>query len=124
MKLARLVGICWYGAVAAIVLVCIAAPLLTPATPANPSGNAGLSAPILALCAGALALAQALRPGDLALGRAPAICAGVASLGSAYMWIADAAGTHPATPALPGLFWLMLGLTAVALGGIFFTRRG
>ena len=72
---------------------------------------------------GALAVAQALRPGGLRFSQALAIGAGITSLAGAYLWIADAAGTHPPAPAIPRLLWLLRIVTAVASVGIFLTRR-
>ncbi len=123
MNLARAIAMVWYAVIGTVAVVAFLVPLLTPPTPENPTADAGLHAPILALCAGAFAVAQALRPGGLRLAQAPAIGAGIASLGSAYFWIADAAGTHPRDPAYPGLLWLLLIGTAVASVGIFLTRR-
>ena len=123
MNLARAIALVWYTAIGAVAVVAFLVPLLTPPTPENPTADAGLHAPILALCAGALAIAQALRPGGLRFAQAPAIGAGIASLASAYLWIADAAGTHPREPAYPGLLWLLLIVTVLASVGIFFTRR-
>ena len=123
MKLARAIALVWYVTVGVVTMAAFFVPLLTPPTQDNPTADAGLYAPILALCAGALAIAQALRPGGLRFAQAPGICAGIASLGSAYLWIADAAGTHPREPVFPVMLWLFLVVPVLAAAGIFLTRR-
>ena len=122
MKLARVIALVWYAMVGIVTIAAFLVPLLTPPTQDNPTADAGLYAPILALSAGALAIAQALRPGGLRFAQAPGIGAGIASLGSAYLWIADAAGTHPRAPAFPVILWLFLAVTVLAAAGIFLTR--
>ena len=123
MKLARAIALVWYATIGIVTIAALLIPFLTPPTQDNPTADAGLYAPILALSAGALAIAQALRPGGLRFAQAPGICAGIASLGSAYLWIADAAGTHPREPAFPIILWVFLGVTVFAATGVFLTRR-
>lgn len=123
MDLTKTIAVVWYAAIGSVATAAFLAPLLTPPTQENPTADAGLYAPILALCAGALAIAQALRPGGLRFAQAPGVGAGIASLGSAYLWIADAAETHPREPAFPAMLWLLLSITVLAAAGIFLTRR-
>ena len=73
--------------------------LLTPPTIENPTSDAGLVAPVIALCTAAIVFAQAMNPRGLRIQRTPGIFIGVGSMASAYLWMAAEAETHPTDPA-------------------------
>ncbi len=73
---------------AAIAIAAFAVPMLTRPTEENPTADAGLFAPVIALCTAAIFFAQAVNTGGLRIRRTPGIFIGVGSMASAYLWIA------------------------------------
>ena len=104
----------WYWTLGVIAAAAIAAPMLAESTESDPSAGAGVSAPIVALCTAAIVFSEAMHAGELRIRRIPSIFVGIGGLGSAYLWIADAAKTHPANPELPLVLGIIFGLAAVA----------
>ena len=109
---------------ALIAIVAFLSPLLTSPTEENPTGNAGLFAPVIALCTAAVVLTQAVKAGGLKFQRIPSIFIGVGSMASAYLWIAAEARAHPADPALPGVLLVLLVVTALSTIAIPFLAMG
>ena len=103
----------WYAALAVTAVLAFATPLLTSPTDENPTGDAGLSAPVVALCTAALILSQAMSAGGLQIRRLPSIGIGLGSVASAYLWMADEAGTHPLDPRLPIFIGVLLAFAAL-----------
>lgn len=100
---------------AVVAAAAFAHPMLTPSTEANPTANAGLFAPVIALCTATIVLAQAVNPGGLRIRRMPGILIGVGSLLSAYLWMTAEAGAHPRDPALPIVLFILFALAAVGI---------
>ena len=93
----------------AIALYCVACTVATVAfitamtsemTQDNPSGEAGLYAPLVALSVAVLFLVEAFDVGVWPSRRLRIVAVGLGSLASAYLWIADEAGVHPSDPKL------------------------
>ncbi len=103
-----------YWAIGLVAVVAFLAPLLEPATEEDPTGGAGVSAPIIALCVAAVLLSQALSSGGMRLRRVPSIFIGIGSVASAYLWIAAEARVHPSDPQLPLILGILLLVAAFA----------
>ena len=85
--------------------------ILSESTEEDPAGIAGL----VALCIASTVLAQAVNGGELQIRRAPRIFIGLGSMASAYLWVADAADTHPANLSFLLLLLLLFGVVAVPM---------
>ena len=103
-----------YWVIGLIAVVAFVAPLFETATEEDPTGGAGISAPIIALCTAAVLLSQALGNGGMQFRRIPSIFIGIGSVASAYFWIAAEAGAHPFAPQLPLILGILLLLAAFA----------
>ena len=103
-----------YWIIGLIAVIAFVAPLLEPATQEDPTGGAGVSAPIIALCTAAILLSQALGSGGMRLRRMPSIFIGIGSVASAYLWIAAEGRVHPFDPQLPLILGILLLLAAFA----------
>ena len=112
--LLRAISAWWYWTLALIAAAAFAAPLFEASTKEDPSGGAGISAPIVALCAAAILLSEALNAGELRIRRIPSMFVAIGGLASAYLWVSDAAKTHPTNPELPLVLAVILGSAAVA----------
>ncbi len=87
-------------------------PMLGSASADYPAGSAGLFAPIIALSVAATVLLQAAIAKVRQLRRLPPAFVGLGSMASAYMWMADAADTHPMDPALSIPVLMLFGMAA------------
>ena len=103
-------GIYWYIVSAILGIVTFVASMIAEPTAANPAGEAGLYAALVALCTAGIILAEALRESKDHL--LPKICIGLGTLATAYLWIADEAGVHPKNPNLLGNVLLLYLLAA------------
>ncbi len=103
----------WYGVAAVAAGFAFLATLLSTPTQEDPTGGAGLFAPVVALCVAAMVLAEAIRAGGLQIRRAPGIFIGLGSMASAYLWMADAGETHPREPVLLGTLALLFVMGAI-----------
>lgn len=111
----RAIVIWWQWIVAVIAIAAFLAPLVTPPTEDNPTADAGLFAPVIALCVAAMVLTQAaVQARGLKVRTVPNIGIGIASMASAYLWIADEAETHPLDPELPVVLLALLIAAALA----------
>lgn len=100
------------------VLVALSAflnPMLTSPSEDNPTGNAGISVSIIALCLAAIAFIRSTKSNRSGFGRIPAMCVGVGGLVSAYLLVAATTGVHPRDPLLPTLLLLLFAVPAAAL---------
>lgn len=105
-----------YGTFVFVAAVAFATPLFQESTEEDPSGGAGLYAPLIALCVAATLLLEALKPGEFRIRRIPSIFAALGGSASAYFWVADAAKTHPFSWELPLVLLVILGLAAFTTG--------
>ena len=117
----------WWILIASIVGVAtFVSGFFSSATPEDPSGGAGVFGGILALCVAAIVFAEKVNPAVTKFRRAPEVCIGVGSVGSAYLLLVGAAGAHPTDPTLPdilGMIWGAAGVTALILAIIAWTIR-
>ena len=91
----------WWPVLCSIVAAfAFATPFLTSGTADAPSGEAGLYAALIALCAAAMITAEAVNADKMQIRKPQAICIGTCALASAYLWIAAEAEIHPADPQL------------------------
>ena len=97
-----------------IAAAAFAVPLLEESTKEDPTGGAGIYAPIVALCAAAILLSEAMNAGELRIRRIPSFFVGIGGLASAYLWVADATKTHPTNPELPLAMVVIFALASVA----------
>ena len=109
---------------AAVGAAAFVGPILTSPTETNPTADAGLFAPVIALCTASIVFAQAVNPGGLIIRRTPGILIGVGSLLSAYLWMAAEADAHPADPALPIVLLILFSAAAVGILAIAFLTPG
>ena len=98
----------WYWAVGLIAVLAFLVPLSVAPTEEDPTGGAGQSAPIVALCTAALLISRSRNIGGL-LG----VLIGIGSVASAYLWMAAEAGVHPFSLELPVTLSILLGLAAM-----------
>ena len=103
----------WQWIVVVAATLAFIVPMITPSTEENPTGDAGLYAPVVALSVAAMILTQAVQSGGLRSRPVPGIFIGLGSMASAYLWIADEAGAHPLNPELPLVLLLIFGLVAL-----------
>ena len=87
---------------------------VAPTDPQNPGREAGMFAPVIAICVAAMLLAEALNARGLQLRRTPGILIALGSMASAYLWMAAESGTHPREPALIGTLALIFSVGALA----------
>ena len=97
-----------------IAVVAFVAPLFEESTKDDPTGGAGISAPIVALCTAAVLLSQAMTAGGMQFRRIPGLFVGIGSIASAYLWIAAEARVNPFDPELPLVLGILLAAAAVA----------
>lgn len=103
----------WYAAVAVAAIAALTIPLVTKPTEEDPTGGAGLYAPMVAFCVALYVISQAINTGGLHFQRVPAISIGIGSLLSAYLWMADGAGVHSLDPTLPIVVAVLLAWAAI-----------
>ena len=95
----------WWIIVASFVgLATFASAFFSPATEEDPSGGAGIFGGIIALCVAAIVFAEKVNPAVTKFRRAPEVCIGVGSVGSAYLLLLGAAKAHPTDPRCQ-VFW-------------------
>ncbi len=107
-----------YWAIGLIAVAAFMAPLFNPATEEDPTGGAGVSAPVIALCTAAVLLSQAVGSGGMRFRRMPSIFIAIGSVTSAYLWMAAEARVHPFDPQLPlvlGILLLLAAFTMIAV---------
>ena len=100
--------------------------MLTHGSHENPAAVAGWSAAMLAMCVGAIALAEAAYRQGQPVRRAPGVFLGVVAIAGAYLWIADEVGVHPADPMLfgaVGVLWIAVAVFAFAVSMILLIAR-
>ena len=100
----------WVAAVAALIVFMV--PFLTPPTDEDPTGGAGLLAPVVALCVAAMILTEAIKAGGLKIRRIPSISIGLGGIGSAYLWMAAESNAHPLDPELPLALAILFAMAA------------
>jgi hypothetical protein len=103
----------WVAAVAALIAFMV--PFLTPPTDEDPTGGAGLLAPVVALCVAAMILTEAIKAGGLKIRRIPGIFIGLGSIGSAYLWMAAESNAHPLDHELPLGLAILFAMAAFTL---------
>ena len=117
----------WWILIASIVGVAtFVSAFVSPATAEDPSGGAGVLGGIMALCVAAIVFAEKVNPAVTKFRRAPEVCIGVGSIGSAYLLLVGTAEAHPTDPTLPGILamiWGAAGVTALILAIIAWTVR-
>ena len=96
-------------------LIAFMVPFLTPPTDQDPTGGAGLFAPVVALCVAAMILTEAMKAGRLKIRRIPSIFIGLGSMGSAYLWMAAESDAHPLDPELPLALIILFAMAALTL---------
>ena len=89
------------GVAAVAALIAFMVPFLIAPTDQDPTGGAGLLAPVVALCVAAMILTEAIKAGGLKIRRIPSISIGLGGIGSAYLWMAAESNAHPLDPELP-----------------------
>ena len=90
-----------YAMLLLIGAVAVAEPLRTPATAEDPTGGAGLFAPVIAMCVALMFLTQATHDQRSSLiRRLVSSATAIGSYIAAYYWLADEAGMHPSGPDL------------------------
>ena len=95
-----------------LALLAFVAPLVETITPDNPTGGAGVYAPIIALCTAAMAILESVVTEEQ--GRIISkIFIAVGALASSYLWIAEGAKMHPFEPTLSLQLLLLFGLTGL-----------
>ena len=103
----------WVAAVAALIAFVI--PLFNAPTDEDPTGGAGLLAPVVALCVAAMILTEAIKAGELKIRRFPSIFISLGSMGSAYLWMAGENNSHPLDPELPVALAILFAIPALTL---------
>lgn len=114
----RAISVWWYSIATVIAIAAFLAPLLTAPSDENPTGGAGLFAPVVALCTAAIVLAEAVNAKRFQFRRIPSMFIGIGSMATAYLWMAAEADVHPANPTLLGaisLLWIVAALATVAM---------
>ena len=105
----------WSWVVAVAALFALLIPFFTPPTDQDPTGGAGLIAPVVALCVAAMILTEAIKAGKLQIRRFPSIFIGLGSMGSAYLWMAAENNSHPRDPELPLALIILFAAAALTL---------
>ena len=90
-------------------------PILTAPTDQDPTGGAGLFAPVVALCVAAMILTEAIKAERLQIRWVPSIFIGLGSMGSAYLWMAAESDAHPLDPELPLALIILFAAAALML---------
>ena len=103
------------GVAAVAALIAFMVPFLIAPTDQDPTGGAGLSAPVVALCVAAMILTEAIKAGRLQIRRIPGIFIGLGSIGSAYLWMAAESNAHPLDPELPLTLAILFAIAALTL---------
>ena len=93
-------------------LIAFMVPFLIAPTDQDPTGGAGLFAPVVALCVVAMILTEAIKAGGLKIRRIPSISIGLGSIGSAYLWMAAESNAHPLDPELPLALAILFAMAA------------
>ena len=112
----------WYVVAAASAAISFSIPMMTTATEQDPTGGAGIFAPLVAICVAAMVLAEAVNARGLQIRKWPGILIAIGSMASAYLWMADAGETHPREPILLGtlaLLFIMGAILAVPVIALF-----
>lgn len=94
------------------------AALRSQVTEGNPSGEAGLYAPVIALSVAAMVFAEVFGVDSRISRRWRAICIGVGSLLCAYLGMADGAKVHPSNLKLLfdiSVVWIIAAIASFAL---------
>ena len=106
----------WWSVVAAgAAVIAFIIPLLNAPTDQDPTGAAGLFAPVVALCVAAMILTEAIKAGGLQVRRIPSIFIGLGGMGSAYLWMAEASDAHPRDLELPLTLVILFVIAALTL---------
>ena len=104
----------WWSTVAAVAaVIAFIIPLLNTPTDQDPAREAGLFAPVVALCVAAMILAESIKAGGLQVRRIPGIFIGLGSMGSAYLWMAEASDAHPRDLELPVTLVILFAIAAL-----------
>ena len=109
----------WFAVAAGAAVIAFIIPLLNTATDEDPAREAGLFAPVVALCVAAMILAESTKAGGLQVRRVPGIFIGLGSMASAYLWMAEASDVHPRDFELPLTLAILFGLAALMLRGLY-----
>ena len=94
------------------------AALRSEETVANPSGEAGLYAPVIALSVATMLLAEVFGVDSRISRRWRAVGIGIGSWLSAYLWMADGAKVHPSNLILLfdlSMLWILAAIVSFAL---------
>ncbi len=102
----------WSLVAAAAATIALLIPFLTAPTDQDPTGGAGLFAPVVALCVAAMIFTEALKAGRLQIRRIPGVFIGLGSMGSAYLWMAAENNSHPLDPELPLALAILFAMAA------------
>ena len=105
----------WSGVAAVAAVIAFIFPLLNAPSDQDPTGGAGLFAPVVALCVAAMILTEAIKAEGLKVRRIPGILIGLGSMGSAYLWMATESDAHPLDPELPVTLAILFGIAALML---------
>ena len=112
----------WSGVAAVAALIAFMIPLLTAPTDEDPTGGAGLFAPVVALCVAAMILTEAIKAEGLQIRRIPSIFIGLGGMGSAYLWMAAESDAHPLNPELPVALVILFAMAALTFTVSLFAR--
>ena len=105
----------WFVVATAAAIISFVMPFLEPPTDQDPTGGAGSFAPIVAVCVGAMIVAEAVRSEGLQIRWKPGICIGLGSMGSAYLWMAAESDAYPRNLELPLTLILLSVMAAVVV---------
>ena len=100
----------WYGVAAASAVISLSIPLLTTPTIQDPTGGAGVFAPLVAMCVAAMVLAEAVNAGGLQIRKMPGVLIAIGSMASAYLWMATESEVHQRELILLGELALLFSL--------------
>lgn len=110
----RAIVVWWYSIAIVIAVAAFVAALIDD----DPTGEAGLYAPVVALCTVAIVLGEAVNSRGVQFRRTPGFFVGLLGMATAYLWMAAEARIHPANPALLGeisLLWILAALATVMM---------
>ena len=99
-------------------------PMFGSPTESDPTSSAGVFAPIIALSVGGIIFSEAAFSDSQKFRTRPSYFIGLGSMAAAYMWMADAAGTHPRDPVLTVPVLMLFGIAAAFVTLAFVLRQG